>query len=529
MEVAILSVAVFIGAFLLIKFLQSFLYICKPNEVLVFQGRKSRLADGMTRDYTVLTHGRSVRIPIIEVVRRIDLQTMTVDVNVANAFSRGAIPLNVYAIANVKICARPGIIDNALERFLDRHPNEIRDVAKETIEGALRGVLAKLTPEQVNEERSTFIAALAQDVEDDLNQLGLTIDTLNIQSVTDNVSYLDNIGRSRIASARMHAEVAESNKRREAEEVVAAANSAGAVARERALAEIQRSENNLRREKADLEARARSAEEQTEQAALEARARAEVQLQEVRTELQRLRLYANEVIPAEARQYTSRLAAEGESAVILARGEAQAEALQLVAQAYRDIGENAEDIFVLEQLDTILKLVAAKIGEVEVANVNLVDRGDGETLGRLAGAYPAMVANVLESVAELTGVDVRTILSRKARPQKAVAVSERKAGALAARSLANNRFANRERSDDLGSAPSSSSAEPRAAASSKPAQAAAPAPAAAPASAPRPAESPSKTQALSPSAGIGGGWSVPQAPATSGSPSDESDGSSSKN
>ena len=422
MEVEIVGVAIasLVGIVIFIKFLQSFLYICKPNQVLVVQGRSSRLADGTSRDYTVVSAGRVVQIPIIESVRRMDLQTMTVDVHVGNAFSRGNIPLNVYAIANVKICGRPGVIDNALERFLGRHPDEIRDVAKETIEGALRGVLAKLTPEQVNEERSTFIAAVAHEVEDDLNQLGLTIDTLNIQSVTDNVNYLDNIGRSRIAAVRMHAEVAESNRRREAEEVVASSNSAGAVARERALAEIQRSENNLRRERADLEARARSAEEQTEQAALEARARAEVKLQEVRTELQRLRLFANEVLPAEARQFTSRLQAEGESATILARGEAQAEALERVARAYRDIGENAEDIFVLEQLEQILTIVADKIGEVEVEQVNLVDGGDGETLGRLAGAYPAMVTKVLGSVNELTGIDLGDILSRRARPQKSL-------------------------------------------------------------------------------------------------------------
>lgn len=408
--------AIFIGVLLLIAFLRSFLYICKPNEILVFEGRKARMPDGTQRDYTVLDAGRGVRIPLIENVRSMDLSTMTVDMYIANAFSRGNIPLNVHAIANVKICRRPGIIDNALERFLGRNQDEIRQVAKETIEGALRGVLAKLTPEQVNEERATFVQALAHDVEEDLNQLGLTIDTLNIQSVSDSAAYLDKIGRERIANVLLEAEVAESNKKREAEEATATAEASGAVAREQAMANIQRAENALRRERAHLESAARSAEEQTAQAPIEARARAEVQLQEIRTVLERLRLQADEVLPAEARQVASRLQAEGESASILARGEATAEALRLISEAWRDAGDNAEDIFVLEQLEGLLSQVATTIGQVDVKNINLVDGGEGKTLGKLAGAYPAMVASVFDVVASTTGVSLSDVLTRPAKP-----------------------------------------------------------------------------------------------------------------
>lgn len=439
-----IGLAIFVGALMLILFVKRFLHICEPHEVLVFEGRKRTLADGSHLDYTVLHSGRGIRIPIIENVRSLDTSTMTVDINVQNAYSRGNIPLNLHAIANVKVCRRDGIIDNALERFLGRERIEIRDVAKETIEGALRGVLARLTPEQVNEERATFVHVLANDVEDDLNQLGLTIDTLNIQSVTDNVNYLDNIGRSQIAAVLRDAEISESEKRREAEEVVAESQARGKVAREQAQANIQRAENDLRTERADLNAKARSIEEQTEQAAFEARARAEVRLQEVRTELERLRLQADEVLPAEAQQVAAELLAEGESAEIEAQGEATAQALQLVAQAYRDAGPNAEDIFVLQQLETLLKQVADRLGEVKVANVNLVDGGDGATLGRLAGAYPAMVASIFDAVGETTGVSLKQILQRASREQapeeRPAAGASGEPGGTGAAKLGSSRF-----------------------------------------------------------------------------------------
>lgn len=401
-------------AALLIVF-KRLLYICQPNEVLVFEGRRRTLPDGSRLDYTVIENGRGMRIPVLEQVKRLDLSTMTVDIQVSNAYSRGNIPLNVHAIANVKICGRPGIIDNALERFLGRSREEIREVAKETIEGALRGVLATLTPEQVNEERTTFVHALARDVEDDLNQLGLTIDTLNIQSVTDDVKYLDNIGRAQIAAVLRDAEVAESDNKREAEQSIADADARGRVADEQARANIQRSENDLRRVKADLEVRARSAEERTEQARFEARSRAEVQLQEVRARLERLRLQADEVLPAEAEREASRLLAEGQSAAITAKGDASAEALRLVSEIWTQAGANAEDIFVLQEIEALLEEVAGRLKNVKISRVNLIDGGDGASLGKLAAAYPAMIGTVFATLEETTGINIKDILRRESK------------------------------------------------------------------------------------------------------------------
>ena len=38
----------------------------------------------------------------------------------SNAYSKGAIPLNVQGIANVKVSSAEGLLENAAERFLDR-------------------------------------------------------------------------------------------------------------------------------------------------------------------------------------------------------------------------------------------------------------------------------------------------------------------------------------------------------------------------------------------------------------------------
>src|SRR4030095_14540550 len=105
----------------------------------------------------------------------------------------------------------PQVVMNAVERFLGRGQADIQQVAKETLEGNLRGVLATLTPEEVNTARLKFAESLSQEVEQDLAKLGLHLDVLKIQHVTDDANYLDSIGRTRIAQVVRDAEIAASN------------------------------------------------------------------------------------------------------------------------------------------------------------------------------------------------------------------------------------------------------------------------------------------------------------------------------
>ncbi|HEU4533082.1 MAG TPA: SPFH domain-containing protein, partial [Polyangiaceae bacterium] len=87
----------------LLLLFRAFLFICRPNEILVFSGRRHRLADGSTSGYKILHGGRGFRVPFLESVSRMDMRLFPVEVVVSNAYSKGGIPLNVHAIANVKI------------------------------------------------------------------------------------------------------------------------------------------------------------------------------------------------------------------------------------------------------------------------------------------------------------------------------------------------------------------------------------------------------------------------------------------
>jgi flotillin len=185
------------------------LFICRPNEILIFSGRRHRLPDGTVTGYKVVRRGWAVRIPLLQAISRMDMRLFMVEVSVANAYSKGGIPLTVHAIANMKISSNPAQVRNAVERFLGMRPEQIAAVARQTLEGVLREVLAQLTPEEVNEDRLKFAESLRTNAQDDFDKLGLELDVLKVQNVADEQKYLQNLGRARIALMLRDAQNAE--------------------------------------------------------------------------------------------------------------------------------------------------------------------------------------------------------------------------------------------------------------------------------------------------------------------------------
>ena len=171
-----------------------------------------------------------MRIPLIEKLSWLDLNTIPLVVEVTNAYSRGTIPLNVQGIANVKVSSQEGLLENAAERFLHVHNSAIGQIAKETLEANLRGVLATMSPEEVNEDRLKFSHQLIDEADDDIKTLGLELDVLKIQNVTDDVQYLESVGRRLTATVIRDARVAEATRAAESEQAEAAARQAAQVA-----------------------------------------------------------------------------------------------------------------------------------------------------------------------------------------------------------------------------------------------------------------------------------------------------------
>jgi flotillin len=408
----VLGVGIGIALLAFLGIVSHFLYICRPNQLLVVSGRKRRTEDGAVVGYRVVNGGWAMRMPIIETVETMDIRSIPIDVQVQGAYTRVGIPLRVRAIAITKISSNPKVIMNAVERFLGRGLNDVQQVAKETLEGNLRGVLATLTPEEVNQDRLKFAESLSQEVEHDLAKLGLHLDVLKIQHVTDDANYLASIGRGQIAQVVKEAEIAESNARNEAAKEVAAAEMRAKVAEAEAERLIAQRRNDVRRIAAELEAEAKSTEGRAEAAGLAAHALAMQDLEAVRRDLEALRLQCEVVVPAEIQREAAALAAAGAAAPTAEHGRATAESLGLVSDAWTKAGASAQDMFLINKIEEIARIVVDAVQRIKLGPVHLIDSGDGQALPRFAAAYPNAVAEVLRSLCATTGVDITALLAR---------------------------------------------------------------------------------------------------------------------
>ncbi len=409
MDILVIPAIIILGFLAVLGIIRANLKICQPNEVLIFSGRSRALSDGSRVGYRVIQGGRGFRIPIIEEVDRLTLNTIPIDLTVSNAYSKGGIPLMVRAIANVKISSGEHELNNAVERLLGKDLEEIQTIAKETLEGNLRGVVASLTPEEVNEDRLKFAKELLDEADNDLSVLGLQLDTLKIQSVEDDRGYLDAIGRQSTAQIIATAQVVEAEKREQSK-----------LAEAKADMEITRAENGVRILKAQLAAEASAEEAKIEVAARVAEAVAEQELAEQEILLAEKRQRADVIVAAEAERRAKEEVAIGNAARILEDGKAEVNVLAQKLELWQAAGNDAERLFLIQMLPEILKDVVQTVDNLKIDKLTVVDSGQGGSgsgvpavFSQIAGATPAL----LESLKASTGVDIAGMLSRASEPR----------------------------------------------------------------------------------------------------------------
>ena len=404
------GLAIGVAVIFLIMILSSLIIICPPNRVAIISGRSRTMSDGRTVGYRILKGGRTVRIPLIEKVSWLDLNTIPLEVSVTNAYSRGTIPLNVQGIANVKISSKEGVLENAAERFLNVPNQHIGQIAKETLEANLRGVLATLSPEEVNEDRLKFSHQLIDEADDDIKTLGLDLDVMKIQNVTDDNLYLESVGRRLTATVVKEARVAEANRQSESEQAEAKARELAEIAQAQADRNIVEEQNNLRVRTAELDAIARAKEEEAAVAGDIARAVAEQELEQQRIELERRRLEADVVTPARANLESKQLEAQAEAAKIIEDGKAQVDVFRRLTDQYQLAGEDGQRIFVLNMLPELVDKIVSTVNNVSIDRVAVVDGGhsNGSSGGipALVAQLPAAVVSLSEQIEAATGVDI---------------------------------------------------------------------------------------------------------------------------
>jgi len=334
--IVIAALAIVLGV-LMVMWLLSRNYIkVPPNQAAVISGRSRRLSDGTTVGYRLVRGGATLIFPFLEKVDYLGLNVLTVPLAITRAYTVQGVPVSVKAVANVKIKGDDESLRAAAERFLGMRPEEFHRLVFQTLEGHLRAILGTLTVEEINNDRQSFAQKLTSEAAGDLEKMGIGLDALTIQEISDEEGYLDALGKRRTAEVRRDAEIGEAEATRDSKIKASLAMQDGEKVRlesEAAISESTR-ETEVRRAKYTAEILSEKARAEQAGPLAEARARQEVVAEEVRVERirtqEQIAVQEQEVLRKEKEleaTVVKKAEAERRAAVLRAQGEQEASIL----------------------------------------------------------------------------------------------------------------------------------------------------------------------------------------------------------
>ena len=265
-------------------------------------------------------------------------------------------------------------------------------------------MLATLTPEEVNQDRVKFAESLLTEADTDLKKLGLELDTLKIQNVSDEVGYLDSIGRQQSALLYKRSAIAEVKNQSLARIRNAQNLQDSEKARIRAEMDIAKVEAERRIIDAKTKQTALVQETETRIAADVAKTKAELEAERARLERVRHELVADVIRPAEAEQRALIEKAKGAAAQIMEDGRANAEAIQALAVTWVQLGPQARDIVVGQKLPKLVHDLMQAAQGAQIGSLTMVD-------SQVAGSELAGVTSSLSSQLKNTiGSDLKAMV-----------------------------------------------------------------------------------------------------------------------
>jgi flotillin len=411
----LLGISIFLGiiaVLALIIFIKTNIVLCQPNELVVLAGKQRKLEDGTRVGYRVLRGGRGFKWPMLESVARLSLNTISIDLSLSRAMCSGMIPVSVEGRASVKLAGQVEQgMDAAVERFLGKGSEAVTKAAKQALEGALRGVIATMTPEKANASRLQLAAEATETARKDLRQLGIVLDFLQIQEITDDEGYLQAIGRQQNAAVQRDARIAEATADADARKVAAEQKRISREAEIGAESEVIVRENALEVKRADLAAEENKAKEKASVAGQIVRAEEETKLQAERAALQEKQQEADVIIPARAKKEARFMSAEADAARILENGRATAEAIERMEAQWKD-GSN-RDLFLIQLLPELTDKVTSVLADnLRIDRLTILDGGDGEGLPNLVKNLTNSSVSMLEQLRNATGIDIAELANR---------------------------------------------------------------------------------------------------------------------
>ena len=341
--------------------------------MLISGGRRARSGVPFR---VVVGHGAFVN-PLIRRVGMLSLAMREAEVQETCVTGQG-ISVNVRAIIAFKVGNDDESIVNAGQRFLSDQ-DQMSVLTGRIFSGHLRSIVGSMTVEEIVTERQKLATEVLDGSKGEMAKIGLTVDSLQIQSIDDmGTGYIDAMAAPHVSAIQRQAKVAQA----QADQAAAEAQQAS----QRKQAEFARQTAVVQ---AEYKAQVDTAQAEASQAGPLAQAQAQQEVLTMQTKLaernaalRQQQLVAEVVKPAQA---------EAERVRTLAQ--ADAERTKILAEAAASYDRVALDRTLIDQLPQIVKEAAAGLAG---ANINVLNGADG--LSEIAAGLVAQGMSILDSV-----------------------------------------------------------------------------------------------------------------------------------
>lgn len=415
----------------------------KPDEALIITG--------LGKQKTIVGKA-GLALPFLQRVDRLPLKLVQIDIKAMNIPTSEFININIDAVANVQISDEPEMLALAAKNFLNTNGEYIERTVREVLEGNTREIIGQMQLKSLVNKRDEFAQKVQENVTDDMARIGMRVVNFTVQNFTDENGAIENLGvdnlaqiqkEAKIAKAKASKEIALEETKAQQEANKARVDNAKLISEQNRELSIIEAENKTAQdiEKAKAEA-AYAIQEQLQQKTINensvdaqtAKAERELALKERLITLKEKELDANVKKQADADRYRIEQLAEAEknkrileaeadkevelrkAEAIKAKGEAtaaaikaqklaEAEGIEKLAKAQKQMGDASIIEMVINKLPEIATAVAKPLENVD--NITMYDP-NGTT--KLLENTTAGIDQVFKATSA-TGVDLKSLIS----------------------------------------------------------------------------------------------------------------------
>ena len=407
--IIVVAVIIILTIFLFMSYVK-----CPPDMVYLISGLK--------KEPRVIIGKAALRVPFFERVDKLTLELIQIDVKTSRVPTADFINVDVDAVANVRIPNNPELIQVAARHFLNQDSMYIARNVQQVLEGNMREIIGQMNLKELVNNKQLFSQKIQENAKDDINNIGLEIVNLNVQSCTDENNAINDLGIDNLSKIQKDAKIAKAEADRDVQVAQAKAAKEGNEADAQAKAEIAKQNKDLalkqyeyqieqdkKKAEADTIYEIQKAERQkliNENTVLAevAKTEKETELKEKQVALREKQLDAEVRKTADAEKYKAEVEAEAQKQVTIQRAQAELEKAKQEAQAKIEIAKANKEAATLEAAAIKAKALAEAEGikaklEAEAAGIEAKGIAEAKGIEKKAEAQAKMQqASVVEMI-----------------------------------------------------------------------------------------------------------------------------------